>query len=159
MIRYAIGGIIKLDDSLLLVKKGKIMDAKKTIEVKSEWDFPKGGIKKEDLDIQSALFREIHEETGAKDFRIIGELGTLEFEFPVSLKERLGFERQVTHMFLLEFFGDRDQLKPKTEEISEVTFVKFDKVAERLKLSETREFFQDHLDEIKLGVVLKQKMD
>ncbi|MBK3496982.1 NUDIX hydrolase [Viridibacillus sp. YIM B01967] len=155
MIRYAVGGIIKSDDTILLVKKEKIMDTEKPMEVKPEWDFPKGGIKREDLDIQEALFRELDEETGTRDFRVIGELGMLEFEFPAAMKEKLGFERQVTHMFLLEFLGDRDQLQPKTEEIGEVAFVKINKVDERLKLAETKEFFQDNLDEIKSGIVLR----
>ncbi|MFF2755546.1 hypothetical protein ACFVR1_17655 [Psychrobacillus sp. NPDC058041] len=29
MIRYAVGGIIKSDDTILLVKKGKVMDTEK----------------------------------------------------------------------------------------------------------------------------------
>ncbi|OMC86651.1 hypothetical protein BK128_11370 [Viridibacillus sp. FSL H7-0596] len=155
MIRYAVGGIIKSEDTILLVKKGKVMDVEKPMEVKPEWDFPKGGIKRDDLDIQEALFRELDEETGTSDFRIIGELGTLEFEFPAAMKEKLGFERQVTYMFLLEFLGDRAQLQPKTEEISEVVFVKIDEVDELLKLAETKEFFLNNLDEIKSWIVLR----
>lgn len=42
MIRYAVGGIIKSDDTILLVNKGKVMDTEKPLEVKPEWDFPKG---------------------------------------------------------------------------------------------------------------------
>jgi len=155
MIRYAVGGIIKSEDTILLVKKRKVMDVEKPMEVKPEWDFPKGGIKRDDLDIQEALLRELDEETGTSDFRIIGELGTLEFEFPAAMKEKLGFERQVTYMFLLEFLGDRAQLQPKTEEISEVVFVKIDEVDELLKLAETKEFFLDNLDEIKTRIVLR----
>ncbi|MEK4091476.1 NUDIX domain-containing protein [Viridibacillus sp. FSL H8-0110] len=155
MIRYAVGGIIKSEDTILLVKKGKVMDVEKPMEVKPEWDFPKGGIKRDDLDIQEALFRELDEETGTSDFRIIGELGTLEFEFPAAMKEKLGFERQVTYMFLLEFLGDRAQLQPKTEEISEVVFVKIDEVDELLKLAETKEFFLNNLEEIKSWIVLR----
>ncbi|OMC80899.1 NUDIX domain-containing protein [Viridibacillus sp. FSL H8-0123] len=155
MIRYAVGGIIKSEDTILLVKKGKVMDVEKPMEVKPEWDFPKGGIKRDDLDIQEALFRELDEETGTSDFRIIGELGTLEFEFPAAMKEKLGFERQVTYMFILEFLGDRAQLQPKTEEISEVVFVKIDEVDELLKLAETKEFFLNNLDEIKSWIVLR----
>lgn len=125
------------------------------MEVKPEWDFPKGGIKRDDLNIQEALFRELDEETGTSDFRIIDELGTLEFEFPAAMKEKLGFERQVTYMFILEFLGDRAQLQPKTEEISEVVFVKIDEVDELLKLAETKEFFLNNLDEIKSWIVLR----
>ncbi|MFF2755548.1 hypothetical protein ACFVR1_17665 [Psychrobacillus sp. NPDC058041] len=51
--------------------------------------------------------------------------------------------------------GDRVKLQPKTEEISEVAFVKIDEVDELLKLAETKEFFQDNLDEIKSGIVLR----
>ncbi|MEK4759584.1 NUDIX domain-containing protein [Viridibacillus sp. FSL E2-0187] len=154
MIRYAVGGIIKSDDTILLVNKGKVMDTEKPLEVKPEWDFPKGGVKREDLDIQEALFRELDEETGTRDFRIIGELGTIEFEFPAAMKEKLGFERQVTYMFLLDFLGERAQLQPKTEEIRGVEFVKIDQMDERLKLAETKDFFQDNLDVIKSGIVL-----
>lgn len=131
------------------------MDMEKPMEVKPEWDFPKGGIKRDDLNIQEALFRELDEETGTSDFRIIDELGTLEFEFPAAMKEKLGFERQVTYMFILEFLGDRAQLQPKTEEISEVVFVKIDEVDELLKLAETKEFFLNNLDEIKSWIVLR----
>ncbi|ETT85367.1 NUDIX domain-containing protein [Viridibacillus sp. FSL R5-0477] len=155
MIRYAVGGIIKSEDTILLVKKRKVMDMEKPMEVKPEWDFPKGGIKRDDLNIQEALFRELDEETGTSDFRIIDELGTLEFEFPAAMKEKLGFERQVTYMFILEFLGDRAQLQPKTEEISEVVFVKIDEVDELLKLAETKEFFLNNLDEIKSWIVLR----
>lgn len=155
MIRYAVGGIVKLDDTLLLVKKGKVMDTEKPMEIKPEWDFPKGGVKREDLDIQESLFRELDEETGTRDFRVIGELGMLEFEFPTAMKEKIGFERQVTRMFLLEFLGDKALLQPKTEEISEVAFAKIDEVNELLMRAETKEFFQDNLDEIKSGIVLR----
>ncbi|MFF2755547.1 hypothetical protein ACFVR1_17660 [Psychrobacillus sp. NPDC058041] len=54
--------------------------------------------------MQEVLFRGLDEETGTRNFRVIGELGTLEFEFPAAMKVKLGFERQVTHMFLLEFW-------------------------------------------------------
>ncbi|MFE6167424.1 NUDIX domain-containing protein [Viridibacillus arvi] len=155
MIRYAVGGIIKSDDTILLVKKGKVMDTEKPMEVKPEWDFPKGGVKRDDLNIQEALFRELDEETGTRDFRVIGKLGTIEFEFPAAMKEKLGFERQVTHMYLLEFLGERAQLQPKTEEISEVEFVKIDQMDERLKLVETKNFFQNNFGVIKSGIVLR----
>lgn len=57
-------------------------------------------------------------------------------------------------MFLLDFLGERAQLQPKTEEIRGVEFVKIDQMDERLKLAETKDFFQDNLDVIKSGIVL-----
>jgi putative (di)nucleoside polyphosphate hydrolase len=94
MIRKAVGAIITQGDEILLVHKVKMMDGKKGPEqTQGQWDFPKGGVLPSDENLSNALLRELREETGSTQYRIIKQFEKkICFEFPKLLKEKLGFD-------------------------------------------------------------------
>ncbi|MFX0114148.1 MAG: NUDIX domain-containing protein [Candidatus Hodarchaeota archaeon] len=146
MIRKAVGAIVKHGDEFLLVHKVKIMNSQSSpIGIKGEWDFPKGGVKPTDTDMTKALLRELEEETGSDQYVIIKEFEELlSFKFSASLQKRLGFERQETTMFLVEYMGEMTNLVPQDEEIDQIEFFSREEVIERLFHEETRDFFKKH---------------
>ena len=114
--------------------------------MKGEWDFIKGGVEKYDQNLQNALIRELQEETGSKEFRIVKEFPEkICFHFPDEIKMKIGFDQQETTMFLVEFEGDMHSLHPNDNEISQIKFIEKDKVAEVLTHQDTKDFFIKHI--------------
>lgn len=75
MIRNAVGAIIFQGTEFLLVHKVKICSLPNTDgNSKSEWDFPKGGVEKSDKNLIGAILRELEEETGSTDYKIMKQL-------------------------------------------------------------------------------------
>jgi putative (di)nucleoside polyphosphate hydrolase len=144
MIRKAVGAIIFQGDEILLVHKVKMSEAKSWPEnIEGEWDFPKGGVKSSDSNLQDALFRELYEETGSSDYKIIKQFDTkVRFEFPQQIKEKIGYDSQETTMFYVEFLGERSSLKPLDDEISQVKFVMRDDVLDNLSYDETKAYYK-----------------
>lgn len=61
--------------------------------------FLKGGVLLSDTDSSSALLRELKEETGSAQYRIIKQFDEkICFEFPSALKEKLGYDSQESFM-------------------------------------------------------------
>lgn len=144
MIRKAVGAIIYQGDEILLVHKVKMSEAKTGPEdIDGEWDFPKGGVKSTDSNLEEALLRELYEETGSTDYQIIRQFDQkVRFEFPQHIKEKIGYGSQETTMFYVEFQGDRLSLQPIDNEISQVKFVKRDEVLGELSYDETKEYYK-----------------
>lgn len=144
MIRKAVGAIIYQEDEILLVHKVKMSEAKSGPEkIVGEWDFPKGGVKPSDLNLEEALLRELYEETGSKDYQIISQFDQkVYFEFSQDIKEKIGYDSQETTMFYVEFQGNRASLRPIDDEISQVKFVNRDKVLDELSYEETKKYYK-----------------
>ncbi|MFJ8353540.1 NUDIX domain-containing protein [Bacillus paramycoides] len=144
MIRQAVGAIVFQHNELLLIHKVKISDIKGEYTLsKGEWDFPKGGVKRTDNDLESAMLRELEEETGSKKFKVISQFeDKICFEFPEELKVKIGYEKQETTMFYVEYIGDRTDLDPKDNEISQVQFFKIQDVLRVLSHDDTKNFFE-----------------
>ncbi|WP_096153589.1 MULTISPECIES: NUDIX hydrolase [Bacillus] len=121
MIRIAVGALIKnRKNEYLLVEKVKYgEDAGVKVKMKSEWDIPKGGVKKEDESLEAALLRELKEETGSEEYKIFKQYSNkLEFIFPKKVQYQLGYERQLTTIFLVEYTGEDPILIPNDDEIN-----------------------------------------
>lgn len=118
------------------------------LAIKGEWDFPKGGIKPDETNPAKAILRELKEETGSIQYRIISQFNDkLCFPFPLAVRKRSGFERQETTMFLVEYIGNRQDLQPQDEEIDKLQFFSRKEVVEKLCHTETRQFFQKYFPE------------
>ncbi len=143
MIRKAVGAIVKYNDKFLLIHKVKIMDAGDApIEIEGEWDFPKGGIKLDDLDLKKAILRELKEETGSNQYLIIKEFKEkITFTFPPAIRDKSGYQSQETTMFLVEYVGDINDLNPQDEEIDEIYFISKEEVMKKLHHQEMKDFF------------------
>ena len=83
-IRKAVGAIIKTGNKFILVHKVKIMNSKNGPEdIPGRWDFPKGGVKSSDMNLNKAILRELKEETGSDQYKIIKEFNEkISFQFP-----------------------------------------------------------------------------
>jgi putative (di)nucleoside polyphosphate hydrolase len=142
MIRKAVGAIVYQNDKFLLINKTKINTNTGKETINGEWDFIKGGIKETDADLKQAVLRELKEETGSTDYKIMKQFNEkICFDFPEKLKAKVGFDRQETTMFLVEFIGDVDSISPLDNEISDFIFVEQDKVIEILTHFDTKDFF------------------
>ncbi len=144
MIRQAVGAIVFQHNEFLLVHKVKISDiAEEHTMSKGEWDFPKGGVKHSDDDLASAILRELEEETGSKEFRVIKQFkDKICFVFPKEIQSNLGYEKQETTMFYVEYIGDRTDLHPKDNEISHVEFFETPNLLGVLNHDDTKGFFE-----------------
>ncbi|MDR4889716.1 NUDIX hydrolase [Fredinandcohnia sp. QZ13] len=145
MIRQAVGAIVYKEDQFLLVHKVKASSEK----IPGEWDFIKGGIEDSDESPRHAILRELKEETGSTDFLISKEFGEkICFTFPEKIKLKIGFERQETTMFLVEYKGVLEDLSQMDEEIAELQFLTKNEVSDKLTHDDTRSFFINHLSSL-----------
>ncbi|MFJ5771660.1 NUDIX domain-containing protein [Psychrobacillus sp. NPDC093180] len=143
MLRRAVGAVVFQGNKFLIVHKSNINTLEGKRNIKGEWDFIKGGVEETDKGLYHALLRELQEETGSTDYKIIKEFPEkIRFEFPDELKVKLGYAKQETTMFLVEFLGDIDSLNPKDDEISSIKFMDKDDVLDILTHQDTKDFFR-----------------
>lgn len=140
--RKAIGAIvITPENKYLLVHKAKVTDCKDGKMEIGLWDFIKGGVRENET-VQEAIIREIHEETGLKEFVVKEELiDNICFEFPPNLKLSCGYDAQETTMFIVQLNELPTDLRCIDDEIDGYEFVDKDNVLNILSLSETKEFW------------------
>ncbi|MDW2879527.1 MULTISPECIES: NUDIX hydrolase [Bacillaceae] len=143
MIRNAVGAIVFQGEEYLLVHKVKRSALKASEgQTKGEWDFPKGGVEESDKGLKDAILRELAEESGSAEYRIIKQLQEkICFDFDREFAKKTGWIRQETVMFVVEYVGNRSDLKAEDSEINGVEFVESDEVLERLGHGESKEFF------------------
>jgi len=149
MIRKAVGVIVEKGGKFLLVHKVKMMDSKKGPEkIAGEWGFSIGGVKPGEIDLSKALLRELKEETGSDKYKIVREFKEkMCFTFPPLIQKKLGFEKQETTMFLVEYLGDCSDIAPQDEEIDKIEFYTKDEVIAKLHHDNSREFFKKFVNE------------
>jgi putative (di)nucleoside polyphosphate hydrolase len=105
--------------------------------------FLKGGVDKKDTDLKKALMRELYEETGSKNYRIIKQFkDKIKFDWSKLYQKRLGFTGQETTIFLVEYTGNGKDLKPDKYEIGAIKFFTRKAVLKRISGKETIAFFR-----------------
>lgn len=144
MVRKAAGAIVEKNGRFLLVNKVKISDCENTVQIDGEWDFSKGGVK-ENEPFEKAVLRELKEETGSEQYRIIKQFDEkIVFEFPENIKSKIGFESQDTVMFHIEYMGDESELTPQDDEIESIVFYPKHEVLNKLHHADTKEYFRKY---------------
>lgn len=137
-IRQAVGGIIvckTMPKQIIVVKKVLREDMANNEKVE-ELDIPKGGMKLGEVP-KEAILRELEEELGTKKLTILQKLPfNISFDFPLTNTKYRG---QITTLFLLEYYGEPSELKPKTAEIKEAYFIPIESVGKTLTFKETKE--------------------
>ncbi|WP_116231557.1 histidine phosphatase family protein [Paenibacillus sp. VMFN-D1] len=140
-IRKAVGAIVYQGNQFLLVHKLLNTSDKES----GVWDFPKGGVEEWDLSLNDAVMRELFEETGTDKYVIKEELPEkITFYFDDDIKKKIGYECQETTMFLVDFVGNQNDLKPCGEEIDEIMLVDSESLLDKLSHRETAEFIQNY---------------
>lgn len=142
MIRKAVGAIVYQEDKFLVVHKTNINTIEGKQNIQGEWDFVKGKVEKSDKNYEDALLRELQEETGSMEYKIIMVFDQkIHFDFPVKIKGKIGYDKQVTTMFLVEFKGEFNSLIPLDNEINNFAFLDPNEVVKILTHQETKDFF------------------
>lgn len=140
-IRKAVGAVVFRNDEYLLVHKVKSISDNESID--GYWDFPKGGIGELDESLEKAILRELKEETGSSNYRIVHMFDKkICFSFPQAHK----YDAQETIMFYIEYLGNGDDLEPQDEEIDDIRFFSKEDLMKTLCHKETYEFFQEIFD-------------
>lgn len=138
-IRKAVGMIIKCAipaEHILLIRKVRREDISNS-DIPPEWDLPKGGMKKGESE-QQTLWREVEEELGTRNFNLIRRLPvSINFKFPKGVSTK--YSGQKTALYLLEYLGDVNSLKPKSSEIGEIQPVHLNDLEKYIKFKETLE--------------------
>lgn len=115
------------------------------VQIKGEWDIPKGGVLPTDADLEAALLRELQEETGGTEYDIVKQIDeAIYFHFSQEISERNGFKGQETTIFEVEYKGE-GLLHPETDEIKQVKFYSPEAALDIVTHQETRLFLQKHL--------------
>jgi len=107
---------------------------------KGYWMLPKGGLEGGET-FRDAAIREVMEETGLKDLKLIKKLGIV--------RRRAGNNPNVTkiiHYFLFRYYGD-EKLSP-TMEILEAGWFTLDNILNLRLFEEEKEFLDKHKNEI-----------
>jgi putative (di)nucleoside polyphosphate hydrolase len=144
MIRKAVGAIVFQNNEFLIIHKTKINTNKGKRNIKGEWDFIKGGVEERDNDLKESILRELKEETGSSEYRILKQYDEkICFNFPDIIKKEIGYDKQETTMYLVEFLGDAKMLIPIDNEISDIKFIEKEKVQEMVTNQETKDFFKN----------------
>ena len=94
------------------------------------WDLPKGKIEK-DESLEEAAIREVMEETGIKDLKIIGSLGETYHVF----KRKDKYKLKVTHWFEMKSSYTGELIPERTEGIKKVKWKNFAKTQKALTKS------------------------
>lgn len=115
--------------AVIINKENKILLTQKKNYQENEWDFPGGGIKKNETDYQTIL-RELKEELGTDKFLIIKKSAHIDqYEWPDEVIERKILEKgkscrgQRRSQFFVKFLGNSSEIKIQEDEIKKVIWV------------------------------------
>jgi 8-oxo-dGTP pyrophosphatase MutT (NUDIX family) len=79
------------------------------------WEFPKGGVEKSDTTEESAMLRELQEESGLINARITAKLPyEIKYKYPKKYSDNYKFSETVQSVFLIRAFSD-DVVIPEPE--------------------------------------------
>ena len=143
-LRKAVGAVIEKNGKYLLGHK--VLVPKYNIRL-DEWGFLRGGVEEGESE-EVALLRELKEETHSDSYKIIKSLGSFEFEFPDILKKKSRHKGQNNKMFLVEFTGDKSEIKPDGIEMDKLEWFTPEEVLNKLKFRNSKDFFRKNVLEI-----------
>jgi 8-oxo-dGTP pyrophosphatase MutT (NUDIX family) len=117
------GGIVINNNRLALVKFKKI----------NGWGFPKGKIEEGENSLEAAK-REIFEEIGVKDIKLVKKIGTYQRPTADGQSKLLNID-----MFLFE--TDQEKIYPIEDDVLEAKWYSFNEVQQVLVLDDDKNFF------------------
>ncbi|HUS91527.1 MAG TPA: NUDIX domain-containing protein [Phycisphaerae bacterium] len=125
------GGVVVYGDAILLVRNGGT----------ASWGFPKGRVEEGETALGAAL-REIAEETGLRDLRLICTLGAYQRDTRQSPQIR-------KHVVLFLFLSPTRQAAPNHADVSTCRWVPLGSASEQLTYPEDAAFLREHRQHIR----------
>ena len=102
---------------IVLNKDNKVFVAKRIDNPKNLWQMPQGGVD-DGEDHLSAAYRELEEETGIKNVKLLKEInGSTSYELPKNLLGKIWkgrFRGQKQKWFLMKYLGNDNEINIKT---------------------------------------------
>lgn len=116
-------------NALLFNNEGEVFIVQKTSYNDNEWDLPGGGLEDNET-AEEGVLRELLEELGTSKFKVLYEgKNPYRFEWPQDVIER-GFSKrnkwyrgQEKSQFVIEFLGNKEEIKLQEEEIRDSKWV------------------------------------
>ena len=103
---------------VLLNSENKIFVGKRIDNPVNSWQMPQGGVDKNE-NLLNAAFRELREETGVKNVKLIKEIDTwLTYDLPKNLLGKLWngkYRGQRQRWFVMRFIGKDEEVNVKTK--------------------------------------------
>lgn len=116
-----------------------------------KWMLPKGTIERGETPEAVAL-REVREETGLSNVRVVADLGEERYSFFWRTEDT--FYDKTVHYFLLEFLGGEEPAPQREEGFVAAEWVGVDEAMARIKYKETREIVR-RAREVLSGLVIQ----
>lgn len=139
--RKAVGAVVESNNEYLIVHKVKINDGKTRIS--GSWDLVKGGVFPYETK-REALSRELMEETGLSNYKIIKEFDEkIVFKFPDSLTDLIGYDLQETTVFHV-YIKNKSEIQLNDPEIDAFKFVTKSELCKIINKKETSAFILKH---------------
>ncbi len=125
-------------NAIVIDKDNNFMLVQKQNYGKGQWDFPGGGLE-ENEDPRTGVLRELEEELGTKDFKIIKKSPYInQFEWPKEAREH-GFKKhgnwwkgQKKYQFIVKFTGNKKDITFQKEEIRKIKWVPYNELEKHL---------------------------
>lgn len=121
-----IGIITNKEDKFLIIQSLEYSE--------NEWRFAGGGLDENETS-EEALLRELHEELGSNNFRIIKKSNyQIKYDWPMSvIKSRLAkkgvtYRGQIQDQYLVMFTGDDSEIVLQPNELRKFKWVKYDEL-------------------------------
>ena len=99
--------------AIVLNKKNQVFVGKRKDNPVDKWQMPQGGVN-DGEDLTSAMKRELNEETGIENIKILNEIdGWFEYELPNYLLGKIWrgkFRGQKQKWFIVKFLGDDEEI-------------------------------------------------
>ena len=99
--------------AIVLNKKNQVFVGKRKDNPVDKWQMPQGGVN-EGEDLTSAMKRELNEETGIQNIKILNEIdGWFEYELPNNLLGKIWrgkFRGQKQKWFIVKFLGNDEEI-------------------------------------------------
>ena len=99
--------------AIVLNKKNQVFVGKRKDNPVDKWQMPQGGVNKGE-DLTEAMKRELHEETGIQNIKILNEIdGWFEYELPNYLLGKIWrgkFRGQKQKWFIVKFLGNDEEI-------------------------------------------------
>lgn len=100
---------------IVLVNNGKKVLLCERADIAGQWQFPQGGVEKEETVLEAA-YRELEEETSVVSVELVGySEEAFAYDFPIEVAKRLKRDGQAISWVFLKFCGQESEINLDTD--------------------------------------------